>query len=87
MVTIDNKTVHFGADGYSDFTKHRDEDRKQNYISRHRPNENWGKSGLKTAGFWSRWLLWNQRTIASSIKYIERRFNVTITRGVPPKGR
>ena len=37
------KTIHFGQAGASDFTKHKDPDRKDNYISRHKKNENWGK--------------------------------------------
>ena len=72
------KTVHFGANGMSDFTKHKDPQRKRLYILRHMPNQNWKKSGLKTAGFWSRWLLWNKKTISDSIKDIENRFNINI---------
>ena len=50
---IDNKkTVSFGATGYSDFTKHKDEDRKQNYIARHKPNQDW--KDHTTAGFWAK---------------------------------
>ena len=30
------KTVHFGAKGYDDFTTHKDQDRKDNYIARHK---------------------------------------------------
>jgi hypothetical protein len=30
------KTINFGAQGYQDFTQHHDEDRKKNYLSRHR---------------------------------------------------
>ena len=33
------KTVSFGQAGASDFTIHRDEERKQRYIDRHRKNE------------------------------------------------
>lgn len=80
MVIIDGKTIHFGAAGMSDFTIHKDSDRKQRYISRHRSNENWAKSGIKTAGFWSRWLLWNKPTLTESIKNIENKFNVKIIR-------
>jgi len=29
------KTTHFGASGYSDFTQHKDEKRKQRYLERH----------------------------------------------------
>ena len=49
---IDGKKVSFGATGYSDFTQHKDEERKQNYIARHRPNQNW--NDLTTAGAWSK---------------------------------
>ena len=28
------KMVHFGAKGYDDFTKHKDDTRRQNYLSR-----------------------------------------------------
>lgn len=80
MVRVDNKTIHFGGDGYSDYTKHKDPERKKLYISRHKSRENWKKSGIKTAGFWSRWLLWGEPTLKDSISEIERRFNVEIKR-------
>ena len=80
MVEVDGKTVHFGASGYSDYPTHKDSERKQRYITRHKARENWGKSGMKSAGFWSRWLLWGEPTISGSIKEIERKFNVTIRR-------
>ena len=59
------KTVSFGASGYSDFTKHRDEDRKKNYIARHKPNQNW--KDHTTAGFFAKNILWNKPTIKASI--------------------
>jgi len=76
--TLKGKTVHFGAEGYSDYTIHKDPDRKKNYISRHRSKENWGKSGIYTAGFWSRWLLWNCTTLSASIKHTQTKFNIKI---------
>jgi len=82
MIRIDDKkTVYFGATGYSDFTKHKDKERRERYINRHKSKENWLKSGIKTAGFWSRWLLWNKPTLSSSILDIEKRFKVHIKRG------
>ena len=66
IITNNDKKVYFGAAGMSDFTKHKDEARKQGYIKRHQNNENWSKSGIDTAGFWSRWLLWNKPTIKES---------------------
>ena len=58
----------------SDFTIHKDEDRKNRYINRHKKNEDWGKSGIDTAGFWSRWLLWNKPTIKESYQDIKRKY-------------
>ena len=75
--------VSFGAKGYSDYTlapKEKADSKKNAYIARHRVNEDWTKSGIKTAGFWARWLLWNQRTIEGSIRDIEHRFGVRISR-------
>ena len=72
------KTIHFGAKGMSDYTKHKDPKRKENYTARHAKREDWNKSGLDTAGFWSKNLLWNKPTITDSIKDIEKRFNIDI---------
>jgi hypothetical protein len=78
MVVVDDKTIHFGAKGYSDFTQHKTPERKKRYISRHAKNENWTKSGIKTAGFWSANLLWNKPTLSESIANIEKKFGVDI---------
>ena len=80
MVDVDGKVVHFGAEGYEDYTIHKDPERKKRYITRHKEKENWTKSGIKTAGFWSRWLLWGEPTISASIKAIENKFNIKIVR-------
>ena len=71
-----DKSVRFGRVPYSDFTKHKDEDRKMRYISRHKARENWGKTGITTAGFWSRWILWNKPTITASLEDTKRRFGL-----------
>ena len=78
IITNDNKKVYFGAAGMSDFTIHKDEARKQRYIDRHKKNESkyWNKSGIDTASFWSRFLLWNLTTISSSYQDIKKRFNI-----------
>jgi hypothetical protein len=82
MVLIDGKkTVHFGAKGMSDYTKHKDKERKQRYDSRHKVTENWKKSGIKTAGFWSKWLLWNKPSIGGSKRDMASRFNITFKSG------
>ena len=74
MARVGDKTVHFGATGYQDFTTHGDEKRKASYLARHKTSENWTLDGVDTAGFWARWLLWNKATITASIRDINQRF-------------
>lgn len=81
------QTVHFGATGYSDYTKHKDYDRMLRYLSRHEKREDWTLKGIATAGFWSRWLLWNKPSIQDSVADMEKRFKIKIVRGSPPKGK
>jgi len=66
--------VKFGADGYSDYTMHKDEERKQRYLARHKANENWNKPD--TPGALSRWVLWNLPTLKASIQDFKTRFNL-----------
>ena len=68
------KTTHFGAAGMSDFTKHKDEARKQRYMNRHKANENW--QNPMSAGSLSRYILWNKPTLRASIADYKKRFNL-----------
>ena len=79
------KVVHFGQSGYSDYTKHKDKDRMKRYEKRHKNRENWNKSGIYTAGFWAKWILWNKPTLRDSITSTEKKFNIIIKRSSPPK--
>ena len=79
----ETRTIHFGAKGYQDYTTHGDSARQARYITRHRSREDWGRSGMRTAGFWSRWLLWNKRTLDQSKRDVAKRFGVTWRRGWP----
>ena len=68
------KKVSFGAKGYSDFTIHKDEKRKESYRSRH-------KKDLDTkdptrAGFLSYYILWNKTSLKASITDYKRLFNM-----------
>jgi len=74
IMTKTGKHIYFGQASASDFTHHKNEERKNRYILRHQKNEEWGKSGIDTAGFWSRWLLWNKPTIRESYEDIKNRF-------------
>ena len=71
IVTSTGKRIYFGASGYKDFTQHGDEERKKRYLERHRSREDW--TDKDTAGFWSRWLLWNRGSVRSSLADIRRR--------------
>ena len=75
---VDGKKISFGAAGASDFTIHKDPARKERYISRHAKREDWEKSGVKTAGHWSKHLLWNKDTLRKSIDDISRKHNLNI---------
>lgn len=81
MIIMDKMKHHFGQAGAMDYTLHNKavrDDRKKAYINRHFKRENWSKSGIHSAGFWSRWILWNRPTIEESIRDVENRFNIKI---------
>ena len=75
---VDDKKISFGAVGYSDYTIHKDPERKERYIARHIKREDWNKSGVKTAGYWSKHLLWNKDTLTKSIDDISKKHNLNI---------
>lgn len=72
----DGKTVHFGAEGYLDYTQHKDPKRKELYIQRHSKREDW--NNLNTAGAWSFNLLWSYPTIQEAIRKMEKKFKIKI---------
>ena len=74
IITNDNKKVYFGAAGYEDFTTHKDEERKQRYIARHKKNEDWTKSGIDSAAFWSRFYLWEKPTKKEAYENIKKKY-------------
>jgi len=69
------KTISFGDNRYEDFTTHKDNKRKELYITRHK-KEDW--NNLNKAGTWSRYLLWNRKTLKASIKDMEKLFQIHI---------
>ena len=67
------KSIHFGAKGMSDFTIHKDTERKERYLQRHKGmGEDW--SNPLTAGFYATNLLWNKPSLSESIRDTNRRF-------------
>ena len=70
--TNKNKKVSFGAAGMSDYTKHKNDERKKRYINRHKKRENW--NNLISPGALSRWILWNKKTFKASLSDYKRKF-------------
>ena len=68
------RTTHFGSAGMSDYTKHKDDERKQRYLDRHRANENW--NDYMSAGSLSRWILWHKSTISASYNDYLKKFGL-----------
>ena len=68
------KTIHFGAKGMSDFTIHKDPERKKRYINRHKKRENWNDP--MTAGALSRYILWQYPSYEDSKKYYKNKFKL-----------
>ena len=66
------KAISFGSSQHSDFTKHKDPERKQRYLDRHKARENWNDP--TTAGALSKFVLWNKPTISASVKDMNKKF-------------
>jgi len=67
-------TRHFGAKNYSDYTIHKDAERKQRYDKRHRSRETW--TDPTTPGALSKYILWNKPSLRASIADYKRRFKL-----------
>ncbi len=73
MATFKNGTItHFGSKDSKTFLDEQDEQKKINYIKRHKVNENWNDP--YSAGALSRFILWNKPTLKSSLEDYKRRF-------------
>ena len=68
----DGPKVNFGRKGYSDYTIHKDRERMKRYLTRHRKRENWTRAGARTAGFWSRWLLWSEPNFQAALRRTQK---------------
>ena len=68
------QTIPFGQAGASDFTKHKDEERKKRYDDRHKPREDWNNP--MTAGALSKWILWDKPTLKQGIASFKKRFDL-----------
>ncbi len=71
-MTESYKKIFWGAAGMSDFTIHKNGERIQQFIDRHKNNENWSKSGRDTAGLWSLKYLWSYPAKNEAYNHIKR---------------
>ena len=74
------KSINFGAFGMGDYTLHKDDERKDRYLQRHKTREDW--NDLTKAGAWSRWILWEKKTLPSAIRNMEKKFRIRIRNNV-----
>ena len=68
-----NKIISFGATGYEDYTTHKDEKRKDNYIKRH-SNEDWSRANLESAAWMSRYILWEKPSLKEAVVNANRMY-------------
>lgn len=81
IITSSGKKVYFGQAGYKDYIiynktegKEKADKMKKAYIARHsKMGEDWGKSGIDTAGLYARWLLWEEPTLELAYKKLKEK--------------
>jgi hypothetical protein len=74
QATSNGRTVHFGAAGYTDFTRGAGEERRARYIKRHKKNEDWSRSNLMSAGFLARHVLWEEPTVRGALEKLNKKY-------------
>ena len=70
------KTIHFGANGGSTFLEHRDEFVRKAWLARHSVRGTFWKP--MTASALSRWVLWEEPTLAKAKRAFARRFGLRL---------
>tara|TARA_B110000008_G_C16883730_1_gene530000 strand:- start:29 stop:418 length:390 start_codon:yes stop_codon:yes gene_type:complete len=78
------KKVKFGAFGMSDFTKHKDIERRNRYILRH--TKDLRTNDPMRAGYLSMYVLWNKKSYKASLDDYKKRLNKYNKTGKFPKG-
>lgn len=79
MAVINNDTViHFGQHGASDYTVHKDKERKERFLKRMATHIKNNGNNYYAPIFWSTHLLWNKPTLKESIKWIEKNYPLDI---------
>ena len=69
------KTTQFGDDRYSDYTIHKDKERRNKYRTRHK--KDLAKGNYMSAGYLSYYLLWGDSTsLSTNIKKYKDKFKL-----------
>jgi hypothetical protein len=77
VLTPEGHTVHFGSSGYEDYSIHKNPERRERYIIRHKRREHWNDP--ETAGFWALHVLWGvSPDIKKCIRFVEKKYNLKI---------
>ena len=77
-------TTHFGAKGMTDFTIHKDKERRERYIRRHKRDLRTGDP--TRAGFLSMYVLWgDEPNLNSSIRNYKKRLAIYTNTGKFPR--
>lgn len=82
LIDPNGKIISFGAKGMSDYTIHKDKERKERYISRHQANEEkfWGDDEPLTPSYLSRWILWEKKDLNKAILNVEHKRGIHINK-------
>lgn len=76
VISDQGNVIHFGQSGYEDYTIHKDDKRRINYLSRHKNDDFYN---LDTPATWAKWILWTKPNLKDAIKNMEQIFNIKIT--------
>lgn len=76
VITPEGKRIRFGDSRYEDYTTHKDRRRRENYLKRHSKEDH---TDLTKAGTWSRYILWEKKTIREAIKHMQDLFDIKIS--------
>lgn len=76
VIEMDGMKHHFGSDVGKTYIDGRTDKEKQAWIARHRVNKNWDNphSGI----YYSRYLLWTERSLKDAIKALEKKDKIKI---------
>jgi hypothetical protein len=70
----DGKVISFGAKGYSDYTLHKDPERRARYLARHASDP----KSITTAGGLARDILWSKPSLSEAVKFAAKKHGVQI---------